>query len=92
MAKTILITGDTLGSADPELGRILMRSFLVSLAHEERAPAAVMLVNHGVRHVPQASQPRRWTSGGHGGRHAISRQSRVWRGRHCYCGLRLRRA
>lgn len=49
MAKRILITGDALGSPDEELGRILMRSFLVSLAHEEQAPAAVMLINHGVR-------------------------------------------
>lgn len=48
MAKRVLITSDTLGSADEELGRILMRSFLVSLAHEVQAPAAVMLVNHGV--------------------------------------------
>ena len=49
MAKRILITSDTFGKADTELGRILMRSFLVSLAHEEQAPAAVMLVNDGVR-------------------------------------------
>lgn len=49
MSKRILITSDTLGSSDRELGAILMRSFLVSLAHEEQRPAAVMFVNDGVR-------------------------------------------
>ncbi|HAL30028.1 MAG TPA: sulfurtransferase-like selenium metabolism protein YedF [Coriobacteriia bacterium] len=49
MAKRILITSDTLGKADAELGAILMRSFLVSLAHEENVPAAVMLSNDGVK-------------------------------------------
>ncbi|MDY0341729.1 MAG: sulfurtransferase-like selenium metabolism protein YedF [Coriobacteriia bacterium] len=49
MAKRILITSDTFGAADAELGTILMRSFLVSLAHEEIAPVAVMFVNDGVR-------------------------------------------
>ncbi|MEA5075147.1 MAG: hypothetical protein VB139_02205 [Coriobacteriia bacterium] len=49
MAKRILITNDTFGGADPELGAILMRSFLVSLSHEVQRPLAVMLVNEGVR-------------------------------------------
>lgn len=56
MAKRILITSDTFGSSDEELGAILMRSFLVSLAHEELAPAAVMFVNHGVRLVCEGSE------------------------------------
>lgn len=49
MAKRILITSDTFGKSDAELGSILMRSFLVSLAHEENAPVAVMLNNEGVK-------------------------------------------
>jgi selenium metabolism protein YedF len=49
MGKRIMITSDTFGKADAELGAILMRSFLVSLAHEENAPAAVMLNNDGVK-------------------------------------------
>jgi intracellular sulfur oxidation DsrE/DsrF family protein len=49
MDKRILITSDTFGGADAELGAILMRSFLVSLSHEEQRPLAVMLVNEGVR-------------------------------------------
>ena len=38
MAKRILITNDTFGGADDGLGAILMRSFLVSLSHEEQRP------------------------------------------------------
>lgn len=49
MAKRILITSDTFGSADAVLGRVLMQSFLTALAHEEQRPLAVMLVNEGVR-------------------------------------------
>ncbi len=49
MAKRILITNNTLGGDDAELGAVLMRSFLVSLAHEENAPAAIMLSNDGVK-------------------------------------------
>lgn len=56
MAKRILITSDTLGKAETELGAILMRSFLVSLAHEENAPAAVMLSNDGVRLACEGSE------------------------------------
>ena len=49
MAKRILIMTDVLGRSNEDLGRILMRSFLVSLAHAEQPPAAVMLSNDGVR-------------------------------------------
>jgi selenium metabolism protein YedF len=56
MAKRILISTDVLGRSNDELGRILMRSFLVSLAHEEHAPAAVMLINEGVRLACEGSE------------------------------------
>jgi selenium metabolism protein YedF len=56
MAKRILISTDVLGRANEELGRILMRSFLVSLAHEEHAPAAVMFINEGVRLACEGSE------------------------------------
>jgi sulfur relay (sulfurtransferase) complex TusBCD TusD component (DsrE family) len=49
MAKLILITAPGMGGADGELGRILMRNFLVALAEEENAPAAVMFANDAVR-------------------------------------------
>ena len=56
MAKRILIETDTLGRSDEDLGRVLMRSFLVSLAHNEEPPAAVMLVNDGVRLACEGSE------------------------------------
>jgi len=56
MAKRILITSDAFGKADTELGRILVRGFLVSLSHAEEPPAAVMLVNEGVRLACEGSR------------------------------------
>lgn len=55
MAKQILITTDKLGRSDEDLGRILMRSFLVSLARAEHMPAAVLLVNEGVKLACESS-------------------------------------
>jgi sulfur relay (sulfurtransferase) complex TusBCD TusD component (DsrE family) len=49
MAKRILITADSLGRSDGDLGRVLMRNFLTALAQYEDAPSAVMLANEGVR-------------------------------------------
>jgi len=49
MAKTFWIISDTLGSGDDELGRLLMRNFVYSLARAEARPARVMLMNGGVK-------------------------------------------
>jgi selenium metabolism protein YedF len=49
MGKRILVVSDRMGRGDDELGRILMRNFLYSLAREENHPIAVMLSNAGVR-------------------------------------------
>ncbi len=49
MAKRILIVTNTIGSGDDELGAVLMKSFLYSLARNEEKPRAVMLMNEGVR-------------------------------------------
>ncbi|MHB9003032.1 MAG: sulfurtransferase-like selenium metabolism protein YedF [Coriobacteriia bacterium] len=56
MARRILITTDHLGSGDADLGRVLMRNFLYSLARAERMPAAVMLANEGVRLACEGSE------------------------------------
>lgn len=56
MAKRILITTDRLGTGDDELGRLLMRNFLYSLAREEQRPAAVLLSNGGVRLACEGSE------------------------------------
>ena len=48
MSKMVLITSDRMGRGDDDLGRLLMRNFLYSLARNETRPAAVMLANEGV--------------------------------------------
>ena len=49
MAKRVFITTDRIGRGDDELGRILMKNFLYSLARNAEKPVAVMLMNEGVR-------------------------------------------
>jgi len=39
MAKTFLFTTDTLGTGDEELGRLLMRNLIYSLARADNAPS-----------------------------------------------------
>ena len=49
VAKQILITAERIGRGDDELGAVLMKNFLYSLARSEPRPVAVMLMNGGVR-------------------------------------------
>jgi len=49
MAKRVLITTDSIGRGDEELGRVLAKNFLYSLARNAEKPSAVMLMNEGVR-------------------------------------------
>jgi selenium metabolism protein YedF len=56
MGKTIWIVTDRLGSGDDELGTLLMRNFLYSLARAEAVPARVMLMNGGVRLACEGSE------------------------------------
>jgi selenium metabolism protein YedF len=49
MAKRVLVLTDRIGRGDEDLGRVLMRNFLYSLARTEDLPRAVMLMNEGVR-------------------------------------------
>lgn len=55
MAKSFWIVTDRLGSGDEELGRMLMRNFLYSLARTGAKPARVMFMNGGVRLVCEGS-------------------------------------
>jgi selenium metabolism protein YedF len=48
MAKRLFITTDRIGRGNDELGRILMKNFLYSVARNAEKPAAVMLMNEGV--------------------------------------------
>lgn len=56
MAKRFLIISETYGSGDDELGRLLMRNFLYSLARAAEKPSAVMLANGGVRLACEGSK------------------------------------
>jgi selenium metabolism protein YedF len=49
MAKRVLILSDRIGRGDDELGRVLMKNFLYSVARNAERPIAVMLMNDGVR-------------------------------------------
>ena len=49
MAKRVFITTDKIGASNAELGAILMKNFLYSLARNEERPRAIMLMNEGVR-------------------------------------------
>jgi len=55
MAKTFWIVTDRIGRGDEELGAVLMRNFLYSLARVDARPARVLLGNAGVRLACQGS-------------------------------------
>ena len=44
-----LLTQDTMGQGSPELGAVLMKSFFVALREKTPLPAALLLMNSGVR-------------------------------------------
>lgn len=56
MGKCILVLSERLGSGDDELGALLMRNFLYSLAREERRPEAVCMGNGAVRLACEGSE------------------------------------
>lgn len=48
--KTVVfVTGETLGDGDEELGRLLLRNFLITLVELERTPEAIFFINAGVK-------------------------------------------
>lgn len=55
MAKTFWFTTDTLGTGDEQLGRLLMRNFIYSLARGDARPERLMFMNGGVRLVCEGS-------------------------------------
>lgn len=56
MAKRILVTTNSIGRGDMDLGRTLMKNFFHSLARSETKPSAVMFGNEGVRLVCEGSE------------------------------------
>jgi len=55
MGKRVLFLSDRIGRGDDELGRVLMKNFLYSVARNDDAPKAVMFMNAGVRLVCEGS-------------------------------------
>ena len=56
IAGTVLfIQGEALGRGDEELGKILMKSFLTTLAGMDEMPEALLFVNSGVKLVVEGS-------------------------------------
>jgi len=51
----VLIASDRLGEGPEELGRILIASFLKSLAATPENPAALLFINNGVRLTTEGS-------------------------------------
>jgi selenium metabolism protein YedF len=45
----VLIAGDTIGTGDDKLGRILMEGFINTLVEQKEAPDSIILMNAGVR-------------------------------------------
>ncbi len=56
MAKTFWFTTDTLGSGDEQLGGVLMRNLIYSLARAEQRPERLMFMNGGVRLTCEGSE------------------------------------
>lgn len=52
-ASVVLVAAATMGSGNDELGRILLRNFLLTLAELEIPPAAIYFINDGVKLVVQ---------------------------------------
>jgi selenium metabolism protein YedF len=52
----VFIESDSIGRGSEELGRILMRSFLHTLAEAEYNPAKIILVNSGVKLTCEGSE------------------------------------
>jgi selenium metabolism protein YedF len=52
----VFLASDELGSGDPELGRILMRSFVKTLKEARPRPSRVLFINGGVRMVAEGSE------------------------------------
>jgi selenium metabolism protein YedF len=55
-STTVFISSDRIGSGDDELGALLMRGFLRTLAESGDRPARVILMNGGVKLAIEGAQ------------------------------------
>lgn len=56
VAKRLLILSDRIGGGDPQLGRVLMKNFLYTVARSAQAPKAIVFMNEGVRLACEGSE------------------------------------
>lgn len=56
MGKRVFVTSDKFGSGDEELGSLLMRNFIYSLARDENPPLSIAFANGGVRLTCEGSE------------------------------------
>jgi len=54
--SVVLVGGETMGEGSDDLGRVLLRNFLITLAEMETPPDAVYFVNGGVKLVVQGAE------------------------------------
>ena len=52
----VFITAETMGSGDDELGRLLLKNFLITMTEMTDLPEAIYLVNAGVKLVCEGSE------------------------------------
>jgi selenium metabolism protein YedF len=56
VSERVFIVSDRIGGANPELGAILMKNFIYSLARAEQPPKGINLMNDGVRLACEGSR------------------------------------
>ena len=55
-ASVILITSDSLGNSSDELGRLLLKNFLITLLELQQQPEMIIFVNRGVLLTSEGSE------------------------------------
>lgn len=56
MSKRVFLISERFGRGDDELGALLMRNFIYSLARDENPPASIAFANSGVRLACEGSE------------------------------------
>lgn len=52
----VFITSETMGSGDDDLGRLLLKNYLITLTEMDEVPESIYLVNAGVKLVCEGSE------------------------------------
>ncbi|ERM93123.1 sulfurtransferase-like selenium metabolism protein YedF [Caldanaerobacter subterraneus] len=52
----VVVTSDKFGEGDERLGKILMKSFIVSLKEQSKKPESIIFINNGVKLTTEGSE------------------------------------